>query len=76
MRKFENKVVPHYTLLHSLANIANVNVSVFVPYIKGLLNLLLPLFPAIKFESIRQVFAFGQFYLLYLFLYYCIYTSN
>ncbi|XP_075211694.1 maestro heat like repeat family protein c11.1 isoform X2 [Lycorma delicatula] len=59
MRKFENKVVPHYTLLHSLANIANVNVSVFVPYIKGLLNLLLPLFPAIKFESIRQVFAFA-----------------
>lgn len=59
MRKFENKVVPHYTLLHTLANLANVNVSLFVPYIKGLLAVLLPLFPAIKFESVRQVFAFA-----------------
>lgn len=48
-------------LLQTLANLANVNVHLFVPYIKQLLSIMLPLFPSIKYESIRQYFAFGLY---------------
>ncbi|XP_039279255.1 maestro heat-like repeat-containing protein family member 1 isoform X2 [Nilaparvata lugens] len=59
VKKFQPKVVPHYALIHTLANIAIVNVKLFVPYIKGLLSVMIPLFPNIRYESIRQVFAFA-----------------
>ncbi|RZF41045.1 hypothetical protein LSTR_LSTR002677 [Laodelphax striatellus] len=59
VKKFQAKVVPHYALIHTLANIAIVNVKLFVPYIKGLLSVMIPLFPNIRYESIRQVFAFA-----------------
>ncbi|XP_046676920.1 maestro heat-like repeat-containing protein family member 1 isoform X2 [Homalodisca vitripennis] len=57
--KLEMNVVPHYTVLHTMANLASANVAGFVPFIKATLDMILPLLSSIRNDPIRQVFSFA-----------------
>uniref|UniRef100_A0A1B6KA60 Maestro heat-like repeat-containing protein family member 1 n=1 Tax=Graphocephala atropunctata TaxID=36148 RepID=A0A1B6KA60_9HEMI len=57
--KLEPNVVPHYTVLHTMANLASANVAGFVPFIKATLDMILPLLTSIRNDPIRQVFSFA-----------------
>uniref|UniRef100_A0A1B6DAP1 Maestro heat-like repeat-containing protein family member 1 n=1 Tax=Clastoptera arizonana TaxID=38151 RepID=A0A1B6DAP1_9HEMI len=54
---------PHYTILHTMANLAVTNVSGFIPFIKASLSAMLRGLSAVGNDPIRQVYsyAFGKF---------------
>lgn len=60
LTKLDPGIVPHYTVVHTLANLASANVAGFIPFIKATLDMLIPLLNNIRNEPIRQVFSFGQ----------------
>ncbi|XP_054283514.1 maestro heat-like repeat-containing protein family member 1 [Macrosteles quadrilineatus] len=59
IQKLEANTVPHYTVMHTMANLASANIPEFVPFIKSVLDLMLPLLPTIRNDPIRQVFSFA-----------------
>ncbi|KAH1014351.1 hypothetical protein HUJ04_003198 [Dendroctonus ponderosae] len=52
-------VVPHYTIPHTMGALANTNPFGLIPYLKDILNIILPLLGGLKSDHLRQAFAFA-----------------
>ena len=61
MPKLQPGVVPHYAVLHTMANLASANVFEFIPFLKVTVGTILSLLPSAKSDSVRQTFAYGKF---------------
>lgn len=59
--KLQPGIIPHYAVLHTVANLACANVCGFIPFLKATVDTILPLLPSIKSDSIRQIFAYGEY---------------
>lgn len=58
LEKMQAGIVPHYMIPHTLGSLANTNPLAVVPYLKNILNIMLPLFGALRSDPLKQAFAF------------------
>ncbi|XP_068084667.1 maestro heat-like repeat-containing protein family member 1 [Anabrus simplex] len=63
LKCFNPGVVPHYTVMHTMANLASANVFGIVPFVKATLGTMLPMIGMLRNDAMKQVFAFtlGKF---------------
>ncbi|CAH0557118.1 unnamed protein product [Brassicogethes aeneus] len=59
LKKLQAGVVPHYMIPHTLGSLANVNPYGVVPYLKNILNIILPLIGNLRPENLRTAFSFA-----------------
>lgn len=52
-------VVPHYTIPHTLGSLADTNAYGVIPYLKDILNIMLPLLGGLKNDHLKQAFSYG-----------------
>lgn len=68
LKKLQIGVVPHYMVPHTLGTLAATNAFGVVPYLKNVLNIMLPLLGGLKSEPLKQAFSYGMFYLIFNYL--------
>lgn len=61
LKKLEMGVVPHYMIPHTLGALAASNAFGVVPYLKNILNIMLPLLGGLRSDPLRQAFAYGKY---------------
>ncbi|KAF5275577.1 hypothetical protein FQA39_LY06689 [Lamprigera yunnana] len=61
--KLENGVIPHFTIPYTLGSLASCNAYGIVPYLKGILEVLLPVVSTIKqdYQKEATAYAMGRF---------------
>ena len=61
LKKFEPWVVPHYTILHTMGNLASANVFGIVPFVKATLGTMLQTMGLLQSDAMKQVFSYGEY---------------
>ncbi|XP_076271212.1 maestro heat like repeat family protein c11.1 isoform X2 [Rhynchophorus ferrugineus] len=52
-------VIPHYTIPHTLGSLADTNAYGVIPYLKDILNIMLPLLGGLKNDHLKQAFSYA-----------------
>nr|XP_022903178.1 maestro heat-like repeat-containing protein family member 1 [Onthophagus taurus] len=59
LKNFQPNVVPHYTILHTMGALASVNTFGVIPYLKTILERILPLLGMLKTDPLKQAFSYA-----------------
>ncbi|KAJ8979536.1 hypothetical protein NQ317_017684 [Molorchus minor] len=59
LNKLEAGVIPHHMIPHTLGSLSNANANGVVPYLKNILNIILPLLGGIRTDPLKQSFSFA-----------------
>lgn len=78
LQNLQAGVIPHYTIPRTLGALANTNAYGVIPYLKDILNIMLPLLGGLKADHLKQAFAFGMiltFSVKVILSFYCSFTE-
>lgn len=59
LKKFLPGVIPHYTIPHTMGALASANTYGVIPYLKNILDIMIPLLPNLRTDALKQAFAYG-----------------
>lgn len=60
LKELNSGSLPHNMILYTLGTLATSNPFAVVPYIKNILNIMLPLFDTVKKDTAKQAFSYGK----------------
>jgi hypothetical protein len=61
LRQFQPGVLPHYSVLHTMGNLASANVFGIVPFVKATLGTMLPMMGMLRNDAMKQVFSYSEY---------------
>ncbi|XP_066159161.1 maestro heat-like repeat-containing protein family member 1 isoform X1 [Euwallacea fornicatus] len=59
LKNLQAGVIPHYTIPHTMGELAGTNAYGVIPYLKDILNIMLPLLGGLRTDHLKQAFAFA-----------------
>ncbi|GJQ85615.1 hypothetical protein Trydic_g20165 [Trypoxylus dichotomus] len=59
MKVFQPGVIPHYTIPHTMGALASTNTFGVIPYLKNILDIMIPLLPNLKTDVSKQAFSYA-----------------
>ncbi|KAI4464663.1 maestro-related heat domain-containing [Holotrichia oblita] len=59
LKKFLPGVTPHYTIPHTMGALASANTFAVIPYLKNILDIMIPLLPNLRTDVLKQTFSYA-----------------
>ena len=62
LQKLSPGTIPHYSIPHTMGSLAMANAFGVIPYLRNVLEIMLPLLSTLKTDLLKQTFSFGTKY--------------